>query len=225
VKPIPEKLYELAKRASQKGTAAALLAYVKNKTGVEIPKSTFSGWLKPKEGVEPRKVNLEYLQAIAKTFDVTVEWILGQPEPQTVLVNGKPVYMVPILNAYAGAGGEGNIISEEIEGYIAFPMKFPKGKNYKAILAFTVSGNSMAPELRHGDEVLVDTEQTEIKEGVYLVDTVGGPMVKFLQRLPSGDKVRLSSSDVSHPPTEVTLGIDYFKVIGKVIGLNRDLRW
>lgn len=88
--------------------------------------------------------------------------------------------------------------------------------------AFEVTDESMAPDLLIGDHIVVDIQQTEIKEGLYFVSLPSGLFVKYVQPLLSCNQVQLLSRTPERYPTiVVNQKEDNFKVIGKVLSLCR----
>lgn len=80
-------------------------------------------------------------------------------------------------------------------------------------------GDSMSPEIKSGDALLVDTSQTDIIDGVvYAFNYDGQPMCKRLQKI--GKEITAISSN----PLFKTFTIDFscqFNIIGRVVGLMR----
>jgi len=51
---------------------------------------------------------------------------------------------------------------------------------------FRIDGDAMAPLLKEGDYVAVDTTKHSIREGIYAVQLGGGVAIRRLQPLPAG---------------------------------------
>ena len=80
-------------------------------------------------------------------------------------------------------------------------------------------GDSMSPEIKSGDALLVDTSQTEIIDGViYAFNYDGQPMCKRLQKI--GKDIKAISSN----PLFDSFIIDFtcqFNIVGRVVGFMR----
>lgn len=98
-------------------------------------------------------------------------------------------------------------------------------RNYGANVSSTeivyAQGDSMSPEIKSGDALLVDTSQTNIIDGViYAFNYDGQPMCKRLQKI--GKEITAISSN----PMFKTFTIDFtcqFNIIGRVVGLMRPM--
>jgi SOS-response transcriptional repressor LexA len=225
MKTITDRLFELVNEKCG-GSRPEFTRRVSHVYGKPIRPNTINEWFKAKPGAKkPSQPQTDKLQAIAKAFDVDVDWIT-HGEGKGIEGNVSPlseIHLIPKLDAYVGAGGEGAVLSEEIKGYIAIPMHLPEKVNIAAVFAFEISGESMAPVLCDGDEVLIDTDQNEIKPGLYVVRLPGGLVAKYIELMPSGSQVQLISKNAGFAPKVVNLDCDDFAVIGKVIGLHRTL--
>ena len=84
-----------------------------------------------------------------------------------------------------------------------------------------VEGDSMEPDLRSGDIILVDhTDTTARREGVYVIRMDNALLVKALQRLPGG-VIKVTSRNTAYDPFTVN-AIDVesstdFSIIGRVV--------
>ena len=86
-----------------------------------------------------------------------------------------------------------------------------------------IFGNSMEPELKDGDTVLIDMAQKEILAGaIYAVGLDDTIMVKRLEKRP--DKLVLFSDNKDYPPIYFEgEEINNVHIIGKVIWICREL--
>jgi len=84
---------------------------------------------------------------------------------------------------------------------------------------FTVRGDSMLPNIRHGDVAMVDTSHNFYREdAVYLIHYDGGAFIKRLQKLPDGVHVISDNKDYLPyciPPDE----LHSLSIIGKVLAV------
>lgn len=89
---------------------------------------------------------------------------------------------------------------------------------------FTVENDSMEPELRGGDTVLVNMNDRAIRAGSIYVLRIGDDLVvKYLQRLP-GERIQVSSANDAYPTYEISEAeLDHeVEIIGRVVRQGRD---
>lgn len=80
-----------------------------------------------------------------------------------------------------------------------------------------VRGNSMEPLMYSGDQIMIDTSRTTIRDGeLYVIRVDDDEMVKRLYRRP-GDRVLVQSENPAFPPYEVSLNEPGFTVLGQVV--------
>ena len=132
---------------------------------------------------------------------------------------------IPKVKARLSAGGGSFEVGSEIEGYYAFRKEWlgSKGHSDKMVL-MDIFGNSMQPELRDGDTVLVDESQKDILSGaMYAVGVEDTIMVKRVEKHPS--RLVLLSDNRDYSPIYLQFGeLDSIRIIGKVIWVCREFR-
>lgn len=135
------------------------------------------------------------------------------------------VFPVPKVHARLCAGGG----SFEVEAAVADHHIFRedwlarKGKPGSMVL-MDVFGNSMEPEIREGDMVLVDQSQRDIYAGsIYAVGFEDAVMVKRLERKP-GEMVLHSDNPDYSPVTIRGDELETFRVIGRIVWISREYR-
>ena len=86
-----------------------------------------------------------------------------------------------------------------------------------------ICGNSMEPELKDGDTVLVDQSKTEILAGaIYAIGIDDTVMVKRIEKLP--DKLVLISENERYSPTYLQgEEVNNVRILGKVIWICREV--
>lgn len=141
-----------------------------------------------------KEVSAENLFKIADFLGVRPRWLIFGAGPQKQTENfgvslGEEGRFPTIKNAKVKAvGGTNGFAIETIdddEPTLAFSEQWfiNNGFNHKKLYAIKVLGSSMEPSIYEGDTVVVNTEQTEPKDGVvYLVLYEGVPVVKRLIR-------------------------------------------
>ena len=132
---------------------------------------------------------------------------------------------VPKVKARLSAGGGSFEIGSEIKGYYGFRKDWliTKGNISKMVL-MDIFGNSMEPEIKDGDTVLIDESQKDILAGaVYAVGVDDTIMVKRLEKHPN--KLVLHSDNKEYAPIYLQGDeINSIRIIGKVIWVCREFR-
>lgn len=80
----------------------------------------------------------------------------------------------------------------------------------------------MLPTIKHGDLVLIDRSQTEIRsDGLYVFSKEGDLYLKRLQKIGDGLRV-LSDNNALYPPFELKQdALEGVKVIGRVVSVGK----
>lgn len=164
--------------------------------------------------------NPKHLPKIAKALDTTVEYLTeGLKVPSLEVYAFIPRYKVK------GAAGEGyeNGDHLEIDGTHAFRRDWLKEKGLAPshLAVIEVTGDSMNPEIKNGDVVLIDIADKELKNGeVYAIQSPDGTRIKRVIRLLDG-RVSLSSDnpDRARYPDEIYSGeeVNRLKIIGRKV--------
>ena len=172
-----------------------------------------------------------FLEALSLASGFRAEWILsgtgprfmGAPGHQAEQPRAGYVYL-PLYDVSASAGG-GQIADEEnVVDVLAFKEDWIR-RELRArpsdLNLIYVEGDSMEPDLRSGDIVLLGHTDTQARrEGVYVVRMDGALLVKQLQRLPGG-VVKVISRNPHYEPFTVPLQAletpNGFAVIGRVV--------
>ena len=132
---------------------------------------------------------------------------------------------IPKVKARLSAGGGSFEIGSEIKGYYGFRKDWliTKGNMSKMVL-MDIFGNSMEPEIKDGDTVLIDESQKDILAGaVYAVGVDDTIMVKRLEKHPN--KLVLHSDNKEYDPIYLKGDeINSIRIIGKVIWVCREFR-
>jgi phage repressor protein C with HTH and peptisase S24 domain len=89
-----------------------------------------------------------------------------------------------------------------------------------------VDGDSMEPEIHHGDVVLIDQSQTTPRAGaMFAVGVEDLVYIKMVDALPG--KIILKSCNDSYRPLEIDARgdlADGIRIVGKAVWLGRELR-
>ena len=133
----------------------------------------------------PRKLDEEDRRILARYFGVAEE-VLGRPRAQApVERKSRPlpaVVPVPRLSLGASAGSGTFDEDERTAGVMAFDANWLRhlGVRPQRVSIIRVDGESMAPTLNDGDEIMVDHDDdaTRLRDGVYVLRLDGVLMVK-----------------------------------------------
>lgn len=174
------------------------------------------------------------LRALAAVLGVTAAYLLDASEDSPVPAQAgagargpQPAGdgpMVPIveLDVRAGAGG-GALNGEELEtGQWQLPGDLVRAVTTASVASLrilTVYGDSMEPEFRPGQRVMVDTsDQMPSPPGVFVAWDGLATVIKRVEFVPHSDppKVRFTSDNPRYQPYERTL--DEAHIRGRVIG-------
>lgn len=134
------------------------------------------------------------------------------------------VYL-PLYDVRAKAGEGGGLVeNERVVKVLAFEEEWIRRElrvRPGDLRLIYVEGDSMEPELRPGDIMLIDhTDTTARREGVYVVRMDGALLVKQLQRLPGGIIKVISRNRAYEPFIVKTLEAEQgngFAIVGRVV--------
>lgn len=131
---------------------------------------------------------------------------------------------VPKVRARLSAGGGSFEAGGEVERVYPFRQDWLRAKGQPSrMVLMDVVGNSMEPEIRHGDMVLIDQGQTAVvAHGVYAVGLEDTVLVKRVEKRP-GQLVLLSDNRDYAPIVLAGDELDALRVIGRVLWVGREL--
>ena len=131
---------------------------------------------------------------------------------------------IPKVNARLCAGDGSFETNADIQCYYAFQKDWLRKKGTAgAMVLFDIFGNSMEPEIRNADTVLVDQSQKAILAGaLYAVGIEDTIMVKRIEKRPN--KLVLLSSHKDYLPIMLNREeAGAVRIIGKVIWICREI--
>jgi hypothetical protein len=149
----------------------------------------------------PRRLGEEERRKLARYFGVS-ETLLGGPA-ETV---SAPAGLISInRHAVAVSAGHGAIVSQELgKPYFAFDERWlktltPSSPSNLSIVR--VEGDSMAPTLNAGDDILVDLggAAERLRDGIYVLRIDEALVVKRLALNPMGRRVTVQSDNPAYP--------------------------
>lgn len=178
----------------------------------------------------PRRLAEEDRRVLAGYFGID-ERLLGAPEqaapPQIGEQSGQgQLQPIPRLDVGASAGHGAWAEREDTAGAIAFDPGWLKAMGLKAdsLSLIRVEGDSMAPTLNDGDEIMVERRGLSpgpARDGIHVIRMDGTLMVKRLARAPGGRLSVLSDNGAYRDwpdcdPAQV-------EIIGRVVWMGRRL--
>ncbi|AMK24500.1 MULTISPECIES: S24 family peptidase [unclassified Sphingobium] len=177
----------------------------------------------------PRKLDEEDRRILARYFGVAEEMLGGSTVRGTspVKVRSLPsVVTVPRLSLGASAGPGSLDEDERTTGVMAFDANWLRhlGVRPQKISIIRVDGESMAPTLSDGDEIMVDHDDdaARLRDGVYVLRLDGVLMVK---RVAMGPRRGFFSvlSDNPHYPDWIDIDPALVVIVGRVVWTGRRL--
>ena len=177
-----------------------------------------------KKGVIPKK----WILQLYDRYGINPDWVEHGKKPIFLKPSRgeeEEFQKIPKVKARLCAGGGSFEVGSEVESYYSFRSDWlsKKGGSDKMVL-LDVVGNSMEPELKEGDTVLIDESQKSILAGaIYAVGIEDTVMVKRIEKHPN--KLVLLSENKNHNPIYLqNEEINKVRIIGKVIWIGRELK-
>jgi phage repressor protein C with HTH and peptisase S24 domain len=171
----------------------------------------------------PKRLKEEERRKLARYFAVS-EAVLGGPPDAT----GRDGLVAVNRTAVRASAGPGAIVSEEFgRPYFAFDERWLKtltASPSDKLSIIRVEGDSMAPTLNAGDDILVDLGDCEeqLRDGVYVLRIDEALVVKRIALHPIGGRVTIQSDNPAYPDwPDCDLG--EVNCIGRVIWAGRKL--
>ena len=139
----------------------------------------------------------EFAVRLASVLRCSLDWLLvGRGDPDSMTGGGEEdLVMVPLVEARLSAGGGSLETGSEVLRHYAFRHDFLRRKGNPArMVLLRVSGDSMQPDIRHNDVVLIDQSQQEPRPGrIYAVSVEDMIYLKIVNAMPG--KLILSSAN------------------------------
>ena len=170
----------------------------------------------------PRRLGEEERRKLARYFGVA-ETLLGGPPADAAAPTGLlSIKRHPVMVS----AGPGAVVTEELgKPYFAFDERWLKAltQSPPARLSIDrVEGDSMAPTLNAGDDILVDLGDSadRLRDGIYVLRIDDALVVKRIALNPVGRRVTVQSDNPAYPDwPDCTL--EDIKPIGRVIWSGR----
>lgn len=170
----------------------------------------------------PKRLKEEERRKLARYFSVS-EILLGAPADQAQAASGLIGVKRHPVSVSAGPGA---IVTEELgKPYFAFDERWLKGLTATAsenLSIVRVEGDSMAPTLSAGDDILVDLGDSadRLRDGIYVLRIDDALVVKRIALNPVGRRLTIQSDNPSYPDWP-DCSLDDIKPIGRVIWSGR----
>jgi len=171
----------------------------------------------------PRRLAEDDRRLLARYFGVSEEVLGGPPAP---IGAQDGMLRVPRLEIGASAGPGALAGDESARGHIAFDPAWLRrvATDPKHLSLIRVEGDSMAPTLADGDEILVDRGDTaeRLRDGIYVLRIDDALLVKRVARNPAARTISIRGDNEAYPgwpdcdPSAV-------EIVGRVIWIGREL--
>ena len=179
----------------------------------------------------PRKLDEADRHILARYFGVDQSLLAGEVKEKSYKTPTKaptPMQLAIVRRLTVGASaGAGAIdVDERAVGAMAFDPNWLKsfGVNADALSIIQVSGESMAPTLTDGDDIMVNRADgpDRLRDGIYVLRLDGALMVKRVAvMLRSGGRALSVSSDNPHYPNWADIDPALIDIVGRVVWAGR----
>lgn len=171
----------------------------------------------------PRSLPERERRILARYFDIP-EGELGGSDENGSLDFGA---LIPVQRAdvFASAGPGALVDTERKRPYFGFDQQWLRRLTASApdrLEVIRVEGDSMAPTLNAGDDILVDLGDAgeRLRDGIYVLRVDGTLLVKRLAIHPVGRRVTVQSDNPAYSDLP-DCGLDEIRCIGRVIWAGR----
>lgn len=172
----------------------------------------------------PRRLKEDERRKLARYFGVS-ESLLGGPSDQEPSVGALVPVKRVLVRASAGPGALPG--AEREQPYFAFDDRWLKALTSSRpddLSIIRVEGDSMAPTLNDGDDILVDRAgcAEALRDGIYVLRVEDSLLVKRLAIHPLGKRVTVQSDNPAYPDWP-DCGLEDVHCIGRVIWAGRKI--
>ena len=167
----------------------------------------------------PKRLAEQDRRVLARYFEVDERLLGGSGAAMSTAL--RPVRRLRV-EASAGAGALGG--DDEAAGEVGFDPRWLRriagGSDDLSIIE--VRGDSMAPTLADGDEILVDGSAAarRIRDGIYVLRMDGALLVKRLSPDPAGGRIAVRSDNPAYPSWQ-DRAAGSVDVVGRVVWAGR----
>lgn len=171
----------------------------------------------------PRQLKERERRTLARYFQIPESLLGGLPEDEAAAFGE----LVPVMRVAVHASAGPGAFADEAVGkpYFAFHPVWLKGitsSPASRLSVIRVEGDSMAPTLSAGDDILVDLADgaERLRDGIYVLRVDGTLLVKRLAIHPVGRRVTVQSDNPAYGDLP-DCGLDEIDCIGRVIWAAR----
>lgn len=171
----------------------------------------------------PRHLKERERRVLATYFKVPESMLGGLPEDSAAQFGE----LVPVLRtAVRASAGPGALVeAESSRPYFGFDpawLRLLTGSPASKLSVIRVEGDSMAPTLSAGDDILVDLADAadRLRDGIYVLRVDGALLVKRLAIHPVGRRVTVQSDNPAYSDLP-DCSLDEIECIGRVIWAGR----
>lgn len=170
----------------------------------------------------PKRLKEEERGKLARYFGISEALLGGRPESEAAPGDLVSVKRHPVRVS----AGPGAVVTEEFgKPCFAFDERWLKAltaSEPSKLSIVRVEGDSMAPTLNAGDDILVDLGDSagRLRDGIYVLRIDDAVVVKRLALNPTGRRVTVQSDNPAYPDWP-DCSLDEIKVIGRVIWAGR----
>jgi phage repressor protein C with HTH and peptisase S24 domain len=172
----------------------------------------------------PKRLKEEERRKLARYFSISESLLGGPPEEPGATPGLLSVKRHPVM----ASAGPGAIVTEELgKPYFGFDERWLKAltRSGPAKLSIVrVEGDSMAPTLNAGDDILVDLGDAgdRLRDGIYVLRIDDALVVKRVALNPRGRRVTIQSDNPAYPDWP-DCSLDEVRCIGRVIWSGRKI--
>lgn len=173
----------------------------------------------------PRQLKERERRTLARYFQIPESMLGGLPDDPTAEFGELvPVTRIPVR----ASAGPGSFAEEEsARPYFAFDpiwLKSLTGSPASKLSVIRVEGDSMAPTLSAGDDILVDLAEgpERLRDGIYVLRVDGTLLVKRLAIHPVGRRVTVQSDNPAYGDLP-DCSLEEIDCIGRVIWAGRKI--
>jgi phage repressor protein C with HTH and peptisase S24 domain len=172
----------------------------------------------------PKRLKEEERRKLARYFSVSEAMLGGPPDEPHAPDALVSVKLHPVLVS----AGPGAVVGQEYgKPYFGFEERWLKGLTAtpsSRLSIVRVEGDSMAPTLNPGDDILVDLDDCEerLRDGIYVLRVDDALVVKRLALNPRGRRLTIQSDNPAYPDWP-DCALDEISCIGRVIWSGRKI--
>jgi len=188
-----------------------------------------------KRGV-PRKLDEADRRTLARYFGVPEQMLGGLPDEAPRVVGIKPagapghgsdLVLVPYVDVQASAGPGSVAVDDSVGARMAFRSDWLRdlaGGSSSGLSVIRVKGDSMAPTLADGDDILVDRNDAgdRLRDGIYVLRVDDMLNVKRLAVSPRGSRFEVRSDNPAYP-NWTDCDPESVAIIGRVVWAGRKI--